>query len=71
MKLTSSKRVFDSCFDNWKSKTCTEPFDSAAQDKLRRSIQNIKWLVVAESFPLGDGDGCRSTEVASGVNGSG
>ena len=34
----------------WKSKTCTEPFDSAAQDKLRRSIQNINWLVVAKCW---------------------
>ncbi len=29
--------------DNRKSKTCPEPFDSA-QDKLRRSIQNLKWV---------------------------
>jgi hypothetical protein len=28
---------------NQKSKTCTEPFDSA-QDKLRRSIQSLKWV---------------------------
>src|SRR5687767_4400208 len=33
-------RLFRSHSDNRKSKTCTEPFDSA-QDKLRRSIQNL------------------------------
>ena len=36
----------------WKSKTYTEPFDSAAQDEFRRSIQNMKWLVVAASLFL-------------------
>ena len=34
MKVISSERVSDSCFDNRKSKTCTEP---------NRSIQNRKW----------------------------
>ncbi len=36
---TLQKRDGSSPF-NRKSKTCTEPFDSA-QDKLRRSIQNL------------------------------
>ena len=42
---------------NRKSKTCPEPFDSA-QDKLRRRIQNLKWLalgamLLALCFPVG------------------
>ncbi len=42
MKTFPSKRISDSCADNRKSKTCAEPFD-AAQGRLRRSIQNLKW----------------------------
>lgn len=38
-------RSSNSRSDNRKSKTCPEPFDSA-QDKLRRSIQNLKWAGV-------------------------
>ena len=41
MDKTFWTRFFVSHCDNRKSKTCTEPFDSA-QDKLRRSIQNLK-----------------------------
>ncbi len=40
MDKTSGFRLLG--FNNRKSKTCTEPFDSS-QDKLRRSIQNLKW----------------------------
>jgi hypothetical protein len=37
---SDNRKSIDSAHD--KSKTCTEPFDSA-QDKLRRRIQNRKW----------------------------
>ena len=42
MHKTIRTRFLSSYSDNRKSKTCTEPFDSA-QDRLRRSIQNLKW----------------------------
>ena len=46
MDKKSSIRFPASSFDNRKSKTCTEPFESAVQDKLRRSIENLKWAGV-------------------------
>ena len=57
MKLTSSKRVADSCSDNRKSKTC--PFDRlrAGSEHCRR-IQNPKWAaVLAIVFTLAMGVG--------------
>ena len=46
MDEKTSLRVPNSCFDNPKSKTCTEP---------RRSIQNLKWggvVAIAVAFTL-------------------
>ena len=44
MRRRFGKRFFRSdSGNNLKSKTCTEPFDPA-HDKLRRSIENLKWV---------------------------
>jgi len=53
MDKKSSIRFPASSSDNRKSKTCTEPFDSAIQDKLRRSIENLKWTGVVLAFLIG------------------
>ena len=54
MHNTLLKRFLNSFSDNWKSKTCGEPFDSA-QDKLRRTIQNrklVELVTLAVAFAL-------------------
>jgi putative ABC transport system substrate-binding protein len=42
-------RLPNSCSDNLKSKTCGESFD-AAQDKPRRTIENLKWAAVVSTL---------------------
>ena len=43
MKVISSTQVFDSRSDKQQSKTYGEPF-GCSQDKLRRTIENRKWV---------------------------
>jgi putative ABC transport system substrate-binding protein len=43
MDETLRIRLLETDSGNRKSKTCTESFDAAAQDRLRRSIENRKW----------------------------
>ena len=57
MKLTSSKRVFDSCFDN--RKTC--PFDILrAGSELGRRFQNRKWAGLFAMRRRAHGSGARA-----------
>jgi putative tryptophan/tyrosine transport system substrate-binding protein len=55
MNEKSWVRVLNFFSDNRKSKTCTESFD-VAQDRLRRSIQNLNWsgiFAIALTFAFG------------------